>query len=85
MKSHLRSRYEVVCGDSQDANPRLAQPLLTLKAVRTPRVSGREPGYDPVKNIKGRKRHLLVETLGLALRWSCVQRRSQIGRSETNR
>src|SRR5919202_1770487 len=43
----------VVCIDSQ--------------SVKTPEMGGPERGYDGGKKIKGRKRHLLVDTLGLLL------------------
>ena len=39
-----------VCSDSQ--------------AVKTPEIGGRERGYEGGKKIKGRKRHVLVATLG---------------------
>src|SRR5215813_9981446 len=36
-------------------------------SVKTTEMGGPERGYDGGKNIKGRKRHLLVDTLGLLL------------------
>jgi len=37
------------------------------QAVKTTEVGGKERGYDGGKKIQGRKRHLLVDTLGLLL------------------
>jgi hypothetical protein len=31
-------------------------------------VGGQERGFDPAKNVEGRKRHLLVDTEGLVLK-----------------
>jgi putative transposase len=40
--------------------------VLDSQSVRTPDTAG-ERGYDAGKKLKGRKRHLLVDTLGLVL------------------
>jgi putative transposase len=40
---------------------------IDSQSVKTPEVGGKERGYDGGKTIKGRKRHLLVDTLGLLL------------------
>jgi putative transposase len=37
------------------------------QSVKTTEEGARSNGYDAHKNIKGRKRHLLVDTLGLPL------------------
>jgi transposase len=36
--------------------------------VKTTGVGGKERGYDPGKKVKGRKRHLLVDTEGLVMK-----------------
>jgi transposase len=40
---------------------------IESQSVKTTEVGGKERGYDGGKKIKGRKRHLLVDTLGLLL------------------
>ena len=40
---------------------------IDSQSVKTTEMGGPERGYDGGKNIKGRKRHLLVDTLGLLL------------------
>src|SRR5216683_5624299 len=40
---------------------------IDSQSVKTTAVGGKERGYDGGKKIKGRKRHLLVDTLGLLL------------------
>jgi putative transposase len=40
---------------------------MDSQSVKTTEMGGRERGYDGGKKIKGRKRHLLVDTLGLLI------------------
>src|SRR5712664_2467221 len=40
---------------------------IESQSVKTTEIGGAERGYDGGKKIKGRKRHLLVDTLGLLL------------------
>ena len=41
--------------------------ILDSQSVKTTEVGGEERGFDKAKNINGRKRHLLVDTLGLVI------------------
>ena len=40
---------------------------MDSQSVKTTEEGARSNGYDAHKNVKGRKRHLLVDTLGLPL------------------
>jgi putative transposase len=40
---------------------------MDSRSVKTTEESAHPSGYDAHKNVKGRKRHLLVDTLGLLL------------------
>jgi putative transposase len=48
-------------------NPHAAAAIMDAQSVKTVEESARISGYDAHKNVKGRKRHLLVDTLGLPL------------------
>jgi transposase len=41
--------------------------MVDSSVVKTTQVGGKERGFDGYKQVKGRKRHLLVDTLGLLL------------------
>jgi putative transposase len=48
-------------------NPNPSAAIVDSQSVKTTEEGARSNGYDAHKNIKGRKRHLLVDTLGLPL------------------
>ena len=50
---------------SKDPQPTAA--IMDAQSVKTTEESAHPSGYDAHKNVKGRKRHLLVDTLGLPL------------------
>lgn len=51
--------------EQRDASPSAA--ILDSQSVKTATPAAIEVGYDTAKQVKGRKRHLLVDTLGLVL------------------
>lgn len=61
LELHLAERQRV----GKDPHPSAA--IMDAQSVKTVEESARISGYDAHKCIKGRKRHLLVDTLGLPL------------------
>jgi putative transposase len=50
-------------------NPHPSAAIMDSQSVKTVEESARIRGYDTHKCVKGRKRHLLVDTLGLPIAW----------------
>lgn len=59
----LRSLVRKKAG--RDESPSLG--IIDSRSVKTSRQSAQERGYDGGKKIKGRKQHIIVDTLGLLL------------------
>ena len=62
---HDQLRGGVRAAAQRDLQPSAA--IIDSQSVKTTSVGGPERGYDGAKRLKSRKRHLLVDTLGLVL------------------
>jgi len=58
-------RTQIRTEDGREPTPSAV--CVDSQSVKTTEVGGEERGYDGGKKIKGRKRHLIVDTLGLLL------------------
>ncbi len=60
--------YANVCGCALRETSQPSVEIADSRSVKMTEVGGEEGGYDGAKKIKGRKRHLLIDTQGLVLK-----------------
>ena len=65
-----RKMHDALCRlvrKKQGKKPTPSVGIIDSCSVRTVEVGGEQRGYDAAKNVSGRKRHIIVDTLGLIM------------------
>lgn len=63
----IHERLRLWVGVSQNREPSPSEAIMDSQTVETATMISKEVGFDSGKKIKGRKRHILVDTLGLLI------------------
>ena len=63
----IHERLRLWARVSRDREPSPSEAIMDSQTVETATMVSKEVGYDSGKKIKGRKRHILVDTLGLLI------------------
>lgn len=64
---NIHERLRMWVRVSQNLEPSPSEAIMDSQSVETATMISQEVGYDSGKKIKGRKRHILIDTLGLVV------------------
>ena len=67
-RARIHGALYVDCRDLEGREPQPGAAIIDSQSARTGTSAKGDVGYDTGKKVKGRKRHILVDTVGLLLR-----------------